>query len=160
MNQERALQSGFLTVLLVFFGGLIALLVSSDIAQPARILPYITAAIVVPLLAFKLLQALSPTLRTRVLELRDRVGLSEQADLASSLSRQEVLTMAWLGLLVTTVYVLGLVIGMFLSVFAYIAYQEREYVRAAVIAGVIAGVVYVALPVFFNKLLWAGLLLG
>lgn len=160
MKQQQVIESGFFVVLLAFLVGLMALLVQSDIAQPARVLPYITAAIIVPLVGFKLGTSLWGGLDQRVSDLRERLGLGTSEDTVQRLSRAEAITMGWVVLLVTTVYVLGLVLGIFISVFAYVAYREGEYVQAALIAAVISGVVYIALPVFFNKLLWAGLLLG
>lgn len=160
MNHERVLESGVLVLMLSFFTGLVVLLVQSDIAQPARILPYITAAIVIPLIAFKLLQSLSSELRTTVDQLRKRVGLDKSEESTNPLLRGELLTIGWLGLLVGSAYVLGLVIGMFISVFTYVAYREGQYLRAAIIAIAVSGVVYLSLPILFNKLLWQGLLLG
>lgn len=160
MNHERVLESGVLVLMLSFFTGLIVLLIQSDMAQPARILPYITAAIVIPLIAFKLLQSLSSELRTTVDQLRKRVGLDKSEESTSPLLRGELLTIGWLGLLVGSAYVLGLVIGMVISVFTYVAYREGQYLRAAIIAIAVSGVVYLSLPILFNKLLWQGLLLG
>lgn len=160
MSHERALESGVLILMLGFFTGLIVLLIQSDIAQPARILPYLTAAIVIPLIVFKLLQSLSPEVDEVVNQLRKRVGLDESKETTNPLSRGEVFTIGWLGLLVGSAYVLGLVIGMFISVFTYIAYREGQYLRAAIIAIVVSGTVYLSLPILFNKLLWQGLLLG
>lgn len=160
MNQERVLESGFLVLLLGFFTSLTILLIRSTIAQPARILPYITAAIVIPLIAFKLLQSLSPEVRVAVDRLREQVGLDELEETMSPLSRGELFTIGWLGLLVGSVYVLGLVLGMFISIFSFVAYREGQYLRAAIIAITVSGLVFLALPVLFNKLLWSGLLLG
>lgn len=160
MKQQQVIESGFFIVLLAFLVGLMALLVRSDIAQPARVLPYITAAIIVPLIGFKLSTTLSGGLDRWVSDFRERLGLGPREDIAQRLSRAEAITMGWVVLLVTTVYVLGLVLGIFLSVFAYVAYREGKYIRATLIAAVISGIIYIALPVFFNKLLWAGLLLG
>lgn len=160
MSHERALESGVLVLMLGFFTGLTVLLVQSDIAQRARILPYLTAAIVIPLIVFKLLQSLSPEVDERVDQLRRRVGLDESKETTNPLSRDEVFTIAWLGLLVGSAYVLGLVIGMFLSTFTYVAHREGQYLRAAIIATVVSVTVYLSLPILFNKLLWQGLLLG
>lgn len=160
MNQERALELGFLVLLLGFFTGLTVILIRSNIAQPARILPYITAAIVIPLIVFKLLQSLSPEVRATVDQLRKRLGLGEVQETTSPLSRGELFTIGWLGLLVGSVYVLGLVVGMFLSIFSFVAYREGQYLRAAIIAIAVSGIVFFTLPVLFNKLLWSGLLLG
>lgn len=160
MNHERVLESGVLILMLSFFTGLIVLLIQSDIAQPARILPYITAAIVIPLIAFKLLQSFSSEVRATVDQLRKRVGLDELEDTTNPLSRGELFTIGWLSLLVSSAYVLGLVIGMFLSIFVFVAYREGQYLRAAIIAIAVSGVVYLSLPILFNKLLWQGLLLG
>lgn len=160
MNHERVLESGVLVLMLGFFTGLIVLLVRSNIAQPARILPYITATIVIPLIAFKLLQSLSSDVRETVGQLRKRVGLDRSAETTNPLSRGELFTIGWLGLLVSSAYVLGLVIGMFISIFAFVAYREGQYLRAAIIATAVSGLVYLSLPILFNKLLWQGLVLG
>jgi hypothetical protein len=160
MNHERALEIGVLTLMLGFFTGLIVLLIQSDIAQPARILPYLTAAIVIPLIVFKLLQNLSPKAHETVDQLRKRVGLDQTEETTSRISQGELFAIGWLGLLVGSAYILGLVIGMFVSIFIYVAYREGQYLRGAIIAIAVSGIVYLSLPILFDKLLWQGLLLG
>jgi cytochrome b subunit of formate dehydrogenase len=158
MNQNKAFAGGFYGFLLVAFVVLTVILSQSGLVSRATFLPYLSAAIAIPLLGFKFLRAVSPRIQQWLRNLKLRVGLDSEHEIAEQFDRAELFTLGWLILFVVIVYVFGLVTGMFVSVFGFIAYQEREYLRAAVIAFVVTGLVYLTLPLLFNETLWAGLL--
>ena len=152
------LATGFYTALLGCFAILTLLLYQSGLQSEAKVLPYITAAIALPLLGFKTLRAASPRVQNNLQKLKQRFGLDEEHELAEPLVRAEFVTLGWLVMFVFTAYVFGLVFGIFVSVFAFIAHQEGEYLKAAAIALMISAVIYLSLPILFNKFLWPGLL--
>lgn len=158
MNQNKAFAGGFYGFFLVVFAVLTVILSQSGLAPRATFLPYLSAVIAIPLLGVKFLRVVSPSMQQWLRNLKTHIGLDSEHHIAEPFDRAELLTLGWLILFVVIVYVFGLVAGMFVSVFGFIAYQEHEYLRAAVIAFVVTGLVFLTLPLLFNETLWAGLL--
>lgn len=158
MKQREILATGVYAALLGYFVILTLLLYRSGLQSEAKILPYLTAAIAIPLLVFKTLRAASSRVHAWLENIKQRIGLVDEHEVATPLSSAELLSAGWLVMFVGIGYVFGLIVGIFVSVFVFISYHEKEYLKAGLIAFVISAIVYIALPVLFNKLLWPGLL--